>query len=179
MEVYGKLQINVPQSDGYEILISQNIIINAYNLIKERVGSTKYIILTDSNVVKLHLQRLLSSFPQDKVHTITLATGEKIKSFKYYEKTVNKMLRYSIDRHTTLIAFGGGAVGDLTGFIASTILRGVPVVQIPTTLLAQVDSSVGGKTAINTNTVKSCRYFLSAFTDWLIRMFYNHFLYVK
>ena len=80
---------------------------------------------------------------------ITLPAGEQTKSFAQLEKLLNQLLDLAPDRKTTLIALGGGVIGDITGFAASILLRGVDFIQIPTTLLAQVDSSVGGKTGIN------------------------------
>ena len=83
------------------------------------------------------------------MHIFTLPKGEKSKSYYSYKKIINELSKFKFDRTDYLIAFGGGVVGDITGFVASTYLRGISYIQIPTTLLAQVDSSVGGKTAIN------------------------------
>src|SRR5262249_7367149 len=83
-------------------------------------------------------------------HEIVLPAGEQTKSFKNLEKILDEMLSRKPERKSAIIALGGGVIGDLAGFAASTLLRGVPFVQIPTTLLAMVDSSVGGKTGINT-----------------------------
>ena len=78
-----------------------------------------------------------------------LGNGERSKSFSSFKKIIDKLFELRFDRSDVLIAFGGGVVGDITGFSASTFLRGIKYIQIPTTLLAQVDSSVGGKTGIN------------------------------
>ena len=86
----------------------------------------------------------------NKFNCIYLNAGEKIKNFKNYEYLCNKLLSLQIDRSSTLVAIGGGTIGDLVGFIASTMLRGVDYKLIPTTLLSQVDSSIGGKNGINT-----------------------------
>ena len=81
---------------------------------------------------------------------ITINCSEKIKSFKFYTKLTQEVLRKGVDRKTVIVAIGGGTLGDLSGFIASTLLRGVDLILVPTTLLAQVDSSIGGKNGINT-----------------------------
>ena len=96
----------------------------------------------------LKLQSALAN-TQEELRTFIVPAGEGSKSFASFEAVMNDMLHAEPDRHTTLIALGGGVVGDLTGFLAATLMRGVPFIQIPTSLLAQVDSSVGGKTAIN------------------------------
>ena len=90
-----------------------------------------------------------------KQNYIIINCSEKIKSFPYYAKISEKILKLGIDRNYTLIAIGGGTLGDLSGFIASTVLRGIKLILIPTTLLSQVDSSVGGKNGINTKEGKN------------------------
>lgn len=110
---------------------------------------SKIFIITDENVAKLHLAQLESLLKDHNISSIKVAGGEQSKSFAELEKTCEKILQQNVDRKSLIIAFGGGVVGDLAGFIASILLRGIDFVQVPTTLLACVDSSVGGKTAIN------------------------------
>ncbi len=86
-----------------------------------------------------------------KFEILKIDGGEKIKNFQYFEKISNKLIRLNLDRRSVLIAIGGGTIGDLSGFIASTIMRGIEFNLIPTTLLSQVDSSIGGKNGINSN----------------------------
>ncbi len=145
----------VPLSEGrsYTILVGRGLLENAGEHIAPLLVSRRVIIVTDVNVVAAgHLARLESGLQGQGVHhdSITLSPGEKTKNFSSLEKLLNQLLAFNPDRGTTLIALGGGVVGDITGFAASILLRGVPYIQIPTTLLAMVDSSVGGKTGINT-----------------------------
>ena len=100
--------------------------------------------LTNSAMLKTFLKKL-----GENTITVSIPSGEKSKSIKALEMLYNNLLSSKIQRNTVIYAFGGGVIGDLVGFAAATILRGVDYVQIPTTLLSQIDSSVGGKTAIN------------------------------
>jgi len=109
----------------------------------------KVLIITDSGVPKKYLSNLKKDIKVKNLYSLTLNKGEKSKSFKSYQNIINKLTELKFDRSDCLIALGGGVVGDITGFAASTYLRGISYIQIPTTLLSQVDSSVGGKTAIN------------------------------
>ncbi len=136
----------------YDILVGQGLIENAGSLIRPLVRRSPAIIVTDRNVSDLYcetLRRSLDAAGIDSV-SIVLPPGEATKSFAEFERLINAILDETPERASTLIALGGGVVGDITGFAASIILRGVDFIQIPTSLLAQVDSSVGGKTGINT-----------------------------
>jgi 3-dehydroquinate synthase len=108
-------------------------------------------VVTDSHVAKLHLDPLIASLEKAGIKTvpIVLAPGEGTKSFAGLEKLATELLRANVDRGGLIVALGGGVIGDLVGFAAGVLKRGVDFAQIPTTLLSQVDSSVGGKTAIN------------------------------
>ncbi len=121
-------------------------------------SSTKImVIITDSNVAKYYLQPVQKSLEQSGfvVHHFIIEAGEAAKSFTNYHSLCENILALQPDRNSVIIALGGGVVGDLAGFIAATLLRGVPFVQVPTSLLAQVDSSVGGKVAINSQAGKN------------------------
>ncbi|MBC7376556.1 MAG: 3-dehydroquinate synthase [Burkholderiaceae bacterium] len=109
------------------------------------------LIVTNTTVAPLYLQRLQAALqPRHKlVHTVVLPDGEAHKNWQTLNMIFDALLEKECDRKTVLYALGGGVVGDMTGFAAASYMRGVPFVQVPTTLLAQVDSSVGGKTAIN------------------------------
>ncbi|KQW25577.1 3-dehydroquinate synthase [Acidovorax sp. Root402] len=143
--------INIDLGDRtYEILVGENIdLVQSLNGIVSdfRVA----VIVTNFIVAGYHLDRVRSSLARifEDVRVIELPDGESHKSWDSLNNIFNSLLSWQCDRKTTLFALGGGVVGDLTGFAAATYMRGIPFVQLPTTLLAQVDSSVGGKTAIN------------------------------
>ena len=136
---------------SYDIEIGPGLIERAGTLIAERLGERQMVIITDSNVGPIYAERLQESLGAagHGGRTIQIDAGEQAKSFAYLESLLNDLLSEGLERGSVLVALGGGVIGDLTGFAASIALRGVEFVQVPTTLLAQVDSSVGGKTAIN------------------------------
>lgn len=136
---------------SYDILIGDNLIAKTGELILPVLPQPRAVIITDDTVAPLHLAALTGGLAKAGItHScITVPAGESSKSFAMLERVLDQLLAETPERKTTLIALGGGVIGDLTGFAASILLRGVPFIQIPTTLLAQVDSSVGGKTGIN------------------------------
>ena len=136
---------------GYDILIGRGLIAAAGTHILPLLTNRHVVIITDANVAKLHLEALQQALLQVgiRVDSIIMPAGEATKSFDEVERVTSLLLDMKVERGTTLIALGGGVVGDLTGFVAAITLRGIDFVQVPTTLLAQVDSSVGGKTGIN------------------------------
>ena len=137
---------------SYDIVIGSGLLSEAGALIHERLGAVRCAIVTDENVAAAHLDTLLAGLGSKCPHagTITLKPGEATKSFSELGPLCERLLEFGIERGDVVIAFGGGVVGDIAGFAASILRRGVSLVQIPTSLLAQVDSSVGGKTGINT-----------------------------
>jgi 3-dehydroquinate synthase len=136
---------------GYDILVGSGLLGEAGALIAPVVRQKRAIIVTDENVAKLHLARLQTGLDASGIahRAIVLPPGEATKDFAHFSKLCDDVLALGIERGTPLIALGGGVIGDLTGFAAATLLRGLDYVQVPTTLLSQVDSSVGGKTAID------------------------------
>ncbi len=138
------------ENRSYDIVIDANSIKYLSEFLREKTYS-KLIVITDKNVANIHLTTLLNELKNTDLQTETIITdaGEQTKSFSSLEKICEEILSKGIDRKSLIIAFGGGVIGDLSGFIASILLRGIDFIQIPTTLLAAVDSSVGGKTAIN------------------------------
>lgn len=136
---------------SYVIHIGGGLLARAVDLIPGDLSKNTVFILADKNVAP-HLRTLRAGLDgrAKAVHVMEIDGGEKAKSWPYLEEIVGWLLENGVDRHALFIALGGGVIGDLGGFAASCVLRGVPYVQIPTTLLAQVDSSVGGKTGINT-----------------------------
>ena len=137
---------------SYDIHVGQGLLSQAGTLMRPVLSSGSVFVVTDENVEPLHLAGLKDSLDAAGLHHhgVVLPAGEQTKTFAHLEAVLDAMLDAGCERHTTLIAFGGGVIGDLAGLAASLLLRGVPFVQIPTTLLSQVDSSVGGKTGINT-----------------------------
>jgi 3-dehydroquinate synthase len=135
---------------SYPIHIGSGLLTNTESLLKNHIRGGRIAIITDKTVADLHLQALVRNLGGENVETIILPPGEGTKSFSVLQDVLDTLLTANFSRDDTLIAFGGGVIGDLTGFVASVLKRGCQFIQIPTTLLAQVDSSVGGKTAINT-----------------------------
>jgi 3-dehydroquinate synthetase len=145
-------RIHVPlDTRAYDVLIGTGLIANAGVLIAERFGARRMAIVTDRNLAANHLAAVERSLPAGcHAGTIVLAPGEPTKSFPVLQNLCEQLLSTGLERGDLVIALGGGVIGDLTGFAASIYKRGVDFIQIPTTLLSQVDSSVGGKTAIDT-----------------------------
>lgn len=137
---------------SYDILVGAGLIERAGALMTPVLKRPRVIVISDTNVGPLYLQGLSTSLDGSRIahQEILVAPGEESKDFAHLESLVDQLLALRVERSTTLVALGGGVIGDLAGFAASVALRGVDFVQIPTTLLAQVDSSVGGKTGINT-----------------------------
>lgn len=135
---------------SYPIHIGQNLLERAGDLIPLDLSERKVFIVYDRNV-ETHLAKLEQSLSAKVANVETLAVegGEASKSYSYLQTILDWLLDHHVDRQSAMIVMGGGVVGDLGGFAASIVMRGIPFVQIPTTLLSQVDSSVGGKTGIN------------------------------
>ncbi|EDM24508.1 3-dehydroquinate synthase [Caminibacter mediatlanticus] len=124
-----------------------------YNIIIDKLPKLnfdrKVAVITNHKIAGLHINYLTNNLSAKELHIITLPDGEEYKNWQNIEFILDRLFDAKFDRNSLLIAFGGGVVGDMTGFAASIFLRGVDFIQIPTTLLAMVDSSVGGKTGIN------------------------------
>ncbi len=142
---------------GYDILIGPGLIGRAGALILPLLRRRQVVIVTDETVARHHLAPLAASLAEHGIahHAVVLPPGEGTKDLAHFGRLVDDILACGIERGTMLVALGGGVVGDIAGFAAATLLRGIDFVQIPTTLLAQVDSSVGGKTALNTSAGKN------------------------
>jgi 3-dehydroquinate synthase len=137
---------------GYDILVGGGLIAEAGSTMLPVLRQKRVFVVTDETVAPLHLPALESSLAAAGIawDTAILPAGEQTKSFEHLAALTDRLLAAGVERSATLVALGGGVIGDLTGFAAAIVLRGIDFVQIPTTLLAQVDSSVGGKTGINT-----------------------------
>ena len=138
---------------SYDVVVEAGLLGNCKGHLARHAKNGRVVVVTDANVAPLHLPALEASGL--KVESIVLPPGESTKSWRQLEELCDRLLALEIERSDPVIALGGGVIGDLTGFAAAIVKRGCKVIQIPTTLLAQVDSSVGGKTAINTATGKN------------------------
>jgi shikimate kinase / 3-dehydroquinate synthase len=139
-------------STAYDVVIGDGLLRRAGALLASRVPQKRAVIVTDPVVAELHLRALREGLAETGFATseIVVPQGEASKSLENYVALLDALLEARVERRTSVIALGGGVIGDLAGFAAATVLRGLPFVQMPTTLLAQVDSSVGGKTGVNT-----------------------------
>lgn len=143
---------------GYDVIVGEGLLAKAGSLLGPVLPQRRAVVVTDEHVAGLHAGALASGLAEAGFETgepIVLPAGETTKSAEAYLALASDLLDRRAERRTAVIALGGGVVGDLAGFAAATVLRGLPLVQVPTTLLAQVDSSVGGKTGINTRQGKN------------------------
>ena len=144
-----QLKINL-KDDSYDIFIENGLIDKASEYIKNVYKNKKVYIITDSNVEKLYLNQVMKSLEKDFiVDYVVIPAGEESKCLSVYSNVIEELIKKDIRRNELLLALGGGVIGDLVGFIASTLYRGLPYVSIPTSLLSQMDSSIGGKTGID------------------------------
>ena len=143
--------VHVPLGErSYDIHIGPGLFARAGELLAP-VARGVVPVVTDENIAGLHLDAFLSAVQKNGIDArpVILPPGEQTKSFTWLEKLCRDLLQLGVDRHGLVVALGGGVIGDLAGFAAGVLKRGLGFVQVPTTLLAQVDSSVGGKTAID------------------------------
>ena len=144
---------------GYDILIGEGLIARAGELIRPlmKAGRDRVFVVADETVFGIHAETLRQGLQATGIsfHNTLIPSGEKSKSFGQLDVVLSDLIEHGAERDDLILAFGGGVVGDLTGLAAGLLKRGARFVQIPTTLLAQVDSSVGGKTAINSRAGKN------------------------
>ncbi|WP_406644437.1 3-dehydroquinate synthase [Aliisedimentitalea scapharcae] len=136
---------------AYDVVIGPGLLAEAGERIAPLLRRKRVAVVSDANVAALHLETLRAGLARAGIDMVSLELppGESTKSWPQFERTVEWLLAQKVERNDVVIAFGGGVIGDLVGFAAAVLRRGVRFVQIPTSLLAQVDSSVGGKTGIN------------------------------
>jgi 3-dehydroquinate synthase len=138
--------------NGYSVLVKNGLMKNIVDVIRNRIeiGDTAYIV-TDNNVAGLYLSEITSCFSGYGIRTeaIVVPAGEESKNMKSYTFILEELMKRGMMRRSLLILVGGGMIMDLGGFVGATVMRGVPIVNIPTSLIAQVDAAVGGKVAIN------------------------------
>jgi len=144
-----KVELKKTVDNSYPIEIGSQLLGKASTYIKKATKAKKLLVVTNETVYKLYYQKLVANLKDFEIEKIVLKDGEKEKNIGSLQKIWDKALKMKLERKDAIIALGGGVIGDITGFAAATYLRGIDFIQIPTTLLAQVDSSIGGKVAIN------------------------------
>lgn len=142
---------------SYNIYIGSGLLDSIADLLCEAIPSKKYVVITNTTVDKLYGSKVKEGLLKRDltVNLLTVPDGEEYKSLDSAGRLYEELTGYFAERSTPILALGGGVVGDLAGFVAATYMRGVPLVQIPTTLLAQVDSSIGGKVAVDHGKLKN------------------------
>jgi len=154
----GETTIDVALAErGYSVIIGEDLLGSAAPRLKALLPGARFAVVSDANVAGLHMAPLKAGLEQEEIFlgSAVVAPGEASKSFPVLAKLCETLLDLGVERGDCVIALGGGVVGDLAGFAASILRRGVRVVQMPTTLLAQVDSAIGGKTGIDTKQGKN------------------------
>lgn len=143
--------VRVSASKAYDVHIGRGILDSCGGMAAKRIGPCKAMIVTDTNVRKLYADRVAASFAAQgfEVHTFVFLAGEASKNMQTYEEILHALALRQFTRSDIVVALGGGVCGDITGFAAATYLRGVRLIQMPTTFLAAIDSSVGGKTGLD------------------------------
>ena len=144
------IKVEIKEQKDYNILLGSSVLTELPDYIKNNHGNKKIVIITDDNIKKLYGGEIIKLLKEFSPYLISVQPGEASKSRETKQKIEDDLLDRKYSRDTLIIALGGGVMGDLAGFIASTFERGIQIVQVPTTLLAMVDSSIGGKTGINT-----------------------------
>ncbi|MBN2279670.1 MAG: 3-dehydroquinate synthase [Candidatus Marinimicrobia bacterium] len=151
--MHEQFQIDVkPQlkTSDYSIFLGENILVKLEEFIFNNFRDHQLVVITDENVFQYQWSNLTRYVSEDKIFLIVNKAGEESKAREVKNRIDDELLGRHFSRKTLMIGFGGGVVGDLSGYVAATYKRGIPVVQVPSSLLAMVDSSVGGKTGINT-----------------------------
>lgn len=133
---------------SYPIYIGEDLLSKS-DLLSQHIHGTEVLLVTNTTVAPLYLQQVLDGLTEYRCESVILPDGEEFKTLDVMNQIFDSLLTARFSRRVTLVALGGGVIGDMTGFAASCYQRGVPFIQIPTTVLSQVDSSVGGKTAVN------------------------------
>ena len=141
------VEVDLP---SYHILIARGALAEVGSIAASRTGAHRYAIIADQTVAPLYAGRVRSSLGEGRSNVYTIRPGEEQKTRETWTSLTDSLLRDGYGRDTAVVALGGGVVGDLAGFLAATYMRGVPYVQVPTTLLAMIDASIGGKTGVDT-----------------------------
>lgn len=134
----------------YDILVEPGALDTVGDIARRTVPAHRYVLITDPNVARAHAARVIASFGADRPTVLSIESGEAHKTRETWARLTDEMLALGVGRDACVIALGGGVVGDLAGFVAATFMRGIPFIQVPTTLLAMIDASIGGKTGVDT-----------------------------
>jgi 3-dehydroquinate synthase len=134
----------------YDVVIERGLLDDVRTLVHDAAPAHRYAIVTDSNVGPLYAARVSEALDRSRTDVFTIPAGEAHKTRETWGRLTDDLLARGFGRDTTIVALGGGVVGDLAGFVAATFMRGVPYVQMPTSLLAMIDASIGGKTGVDT-----------------------------
>jgi 3-dehydroquinate synthase len=140
---------------GSSIRVGRGLFDHVGSITREVAPAHRYALITDSNVGPLYAEKVRNQLEKDSAEVLTIPSGESNKTREGWARLTDQMLAKKFGRDSVVIALGGGVVGDLAGFVAATFMRGIPVIQIPTTLVAMVDASIGGKTAVDTPSGKN------------------------
>lgn len=135
---------------AYPVVVAPRALDTIADIVAQHAPAHRYVVISDTSVGPLHADRVAASLPDGRTLRLDVAPGEAEKTRESWAYLTDAMLAAGCGRDTTVVAVGGGVIGDLAGFVAATFMRGVRVVQIPTTLLSMVDASVGGKTGVDT-----------------------------
>ncbi|MEN9818557.1 MAG: hypothetical protein RLZ32_2437, partial [Gemmatimonadota bacterium] len=135
---------------AYPVLCGRGVLATVASVVRECAPAHRVAVITDTTVAACHGAAVTAQFPEATTRLVAIPPGEQEKTRARWAAITDELLAWGAGRDTTVVAVGGGVITDLAGFVAATYLRGVPVVQVPTTLLAMVDAAVGGKTAVDT-----------------------------
>jgi 3-dehydroquinate synthase len=134
----------------YDVLVQHGALANVGDIARAATRAYRYAVITDTNVAPTHGRRVVDALGSVGTRTLTIPAGEASKTRETWASLTDELLESGFGRDAAIVAVGGGVVGDLAGFVAATYMRGIPYVQVPTSLLAMIDASVGGKTAVDT-----------------------------
>ncbi|HEY2898087.1 MAG TPA: 3-dehydroquinate synthase, partial [Gemmatimonadaceae bacterium] len=135
---------------SYEVFVGVGLLDGAAEIIRTAAPAHRYAIISDENVAPLYAARVREALGSPETELLTIPAGESTKTREQWARLSDALLGAGFGRDSAIIALGGGVVGDLAGFVAATYMRGIPFVQLPTTLLAMIDASIGGKTGVDT-----------------------------
>lgn len=155
--MFNKIPVETTSTDSYSITIGENLMSEITNFISTNFSTEKLFIIIDEMVYKHHFSKIENSLEKEikSIIKYVVPSGESQKNLVQFSNIIDFILSNGLERGTPLLAIGGGVIGDLSGFVAASVLRGIPLIHVPTTLLAMVDSSIGGKTGINHSTGKN------------------------